>query len=229
MEYRLKIFKEHFYGYENNYCIIGGTACAIHDIEFRRTVDIDIVIIAQDNDMEFINKLKQFITAGGYRVGYNNQYYRFDKPTNDKFPKQIEIFAQTNFTIDNSHIIKLDNSYSYFSAILMDSDYINLLKNNMKVKGVTILSVECLIVFKIKAFLGNYELSIIDKKFVNQYNKHLQDVFYLVESLTPSTRLELPKNIMNDVNIFLSHIVVKDYKFSNKEALELIEVIFYSN
>lgn len=50
-------FKEYFSGYEDQYVIIGGTACELlmenEELDFRATKDIDIVIILESLTKEF--------------------------------------------------------------------------------------------------------------------------------------------------------------------------------
>ncbi|MBS5111589.1 MAG: hypothetical protein KHZ15_02750 [Coprobacillus cateniformis] len=54
---RNKKFKEYFSGYENQYVIIGGTACELimvnEELDFRGTKDLDIVIIIESLTKEF--------------------------------------------------------------------------------------------------------------------------------------------------------------------------------
>jgi hypothetical protein len=53
----LEKFKEHFSGYEENYILIGGSACTVLmdevGLEFRATKDIDIVLIIESMSDEF--------------------------------------------------------------------------------------------------------------------------------------------------------------------------------
>lgn len=50
-------FKEKFQGFENQYVVIGGTACDLlmenEDMTFRATKDIDIVLIVETITAEF--------------------------------------------------------------------------------------------------------------------------------------------------------------------------------
>lgn len=51
-------FKERFHGFENQYVIIGGTACTLimedEELAFRATKDIDIVLIVESITAEFL-------------------------------------------------------------------------------------------------------------------------------------------------------------------------------
>ena len=55
-----------------------------------------MVLIVEALTPEFGEKFWKFIVDGKYRNkatnGSNPQFYRFDKPEEDKFPKMIELF-----------------------------------------------------------------------------------------------------------------------------------------
>ena len=97
----LDTFRKHFAEYENQYVLIGGAACDIvfesNDASFRATRDLDMVLIIEALTPEFGEKFWNFIVAGGYRNKATNggkpQFYRFDKPEDEAFPKMVELFA----------------------------------------------------------------------------------------------------------------------------------------
>ena len=70
---------------------------------FRATRDLDMVLIVEALTQEFGNKLWEFIETGKYRNKAANtgspQFYRFDKPEHDSYPKMIELFARTDFKL----------------------------------------------------------------------------------------------------------------------------------
>lgn len=84
----LESFKAWFRGYENQYAIIGGTACdllmAEEGIDFRATKDIDLVLIVEALTPEFGRRFWEYIVQAGYE--YRNkstgspQFYRFSRP-----------------------------------------------------------------------------------------------------------------------------------------------------
>lgn len=53
-------FKERFHGFENQYVIIGGTACTLimedEELAFRATKDIDIALIVESITAEFFRQ-----------------------------------------------------------------------------------------------------------------------------------------------------------------------------
>ncbi|MCK5872968.1 MAG: hypothetical protein KAG26_09080 [Methylococcales bacterium] len=104
----LEKFKEFFAGFEGSYIVIGGTACdlILSDAGLipRATKDIDIILVVEALSKEFGEKFWEFIEAGGYqqreRSPENLEYFRFLKPSNTDFPKQLELFARTPDTFD---------------------------------------------------------------------------------------------------------------------------------
>ena len=101
----LDTFRNHFAGYEEQYVLIGGAACDIvfesNDASFRATRDLDMVLIVEALTPEFGEKLWEFIEIGRYRNkatnGQKPQFYRFDKPEDDTYPKMIELFCRNDF------------------------------------------------------------------------------------------------------------------------------------
>lgn len=53
----IESFKQYFKGFENQYVIIGGTACELlmsdQELDFRATKDIDMVLIVETLSKEF--------------------------------------------------------------------------------------------------------------------------------------------------------------------------------
>lgn len=67
----LESFKEYFKGYENQYVIIGGTACEqmleINEYDFRVTKDIDMVLIIEALTKEFGEIFWNYIKEAEYK------------------------------------------------------------------------------------------------------------------------------------------------------------------
>ena len=63
-------FKERFQGFDNQYVIIGGTACDLimenEELPFRATKDIDIVLIVESITVEFGRKFWEYVREAGY-------------------------------------------------------------------------------------------------------------------------------------------------------------------
>ena len=78
-------FREWFRDYEDQYAIIGGTACDLlmtdGGLDFRATKDIDLVLIVEAVDSGFANRFWEYVVAGGYEHRNKStgeaQFYRF--------------------------------------------------------------------------------------------------------------------------------------------------------
>jgi hypothetical protein len=62
---RVKSLKEWFHGYEDNYLIIGGTACSLILNEqgevFRATKDVDVVLILEVMSADFGHRFWEYV------------------------------------------------------------------------------------------------------------------------------------------------------------------------
>lgn len=102
---KYNVFASHFKDFQDNYVIIGGTACEIVmtdlGFSFRSTADIDMIIVAEELSIEFGKAFWQFINDGGYESHKDNtgkNYYRFSKPSNkEEYPAMIELFCKKPF------------------------------------------------------------------------------------------------------------------------------------
>ena len=156
----LDTFQKYFADYEEQYVLIGGAACDIlfesNEVNFRATRDLDMVLIIEALTPEFGEKFWEFIVDGKYRNkatnGSNPQFYRFDKPEDDNFPKMIELFCRSDFKLKNAKgitPIHIDDEVSSLSAILLNDDYYKALLNGKEVRnGLSVLRPEYIILFK---------------------------------------------------------------------------------
>ena len=161
----LDTFQKYFADYEEQYVLIGGAACDIlfesNEVNFRATRDLDMVLIVEALTPEFGEKFWKFIVDGKYRNKATNgskpQFYRFDKPEDDNFPKMIELFCRSDFKLKDAKgitPIHIDDEVSSLSAILLNDDYYKALLNGKEVrKGLSVLRPEYIILFKAKAYL----------------------------------------------------------------------------
>ena len=148
-------FKERFQGFENQYVIIGGTACDLimenEELPFRATKDVDIVLIVESITAEFGRQFWEYVKEAGYehlnKSTGNAQFYRFASPKSKEYPYMIEIFSRnpdfiileddailTPLPIDDeisslsaNHISKQDK-ISWYNASVMLS-YMGLFKH----------------------------------------------------------------------------------------------------
>lgn len=75
------------------------------------------------------------------------------------------------------------------SAILLDDEYYNLLvKGNLLVNGFSVVNIETILIFKVRAWLDLKERKdageLIDS---NNIKKHKNDIFRLLANITPSS------------------------------------------
>jgi hypothetical protein len=213
----LDIFKKYFAAYPDNYIIIGGTACdlIIDEAGFvpRTTKDIDIILVVEALNAEFIKQFWQFIQDGNYerkeKSENERKYYRFMKPENPEFPFQIELFARNPDLLDineHSHFtpIPVDDDLSSLSAILLNDDYYHyLIEHSALENGLHRANTESLICLKAKAYLEIAERIANGSKEDNkQLRKHKGDVFRLAVMLRENDVFELPESIKTHLQTF---------------------------
>jgi len=217
----LDAFKRYFESYQDNYVIIGGTACDIivsrEGFKPRATKDIDIILIVEALDSSFAKKFWEFIIDGQYDVREKSdperQYYRFKKPENIDFPFQIELFSRVPDILDVPELsrytpIPIDEDITSLSAILMNEDYYQytIAKSNLQ-DDVRIANNESLICLKARAFI---DLSAAKERGENidsdKINKHRLDVFRLAIFLPVDSSFVLPKSIKTDLQIFVDMV-----------------------
>ena len=245
----LNTFKEFFKEFEEQYVLIGGAACDIlfesNAGQFRATRDLDMVLIVEALTQEFGDKFWEFVESGKYRnkvtnVG-NQQFYRFDKPENDSYPKMIELFARTNFKLKEMNgltPIHIDDEVSSLSAILLNEDYYSvLLSGKAVVQDLSVLRPEYLILFKAKAFL---DLSArkesgeqVDSRDIK---KHKNDILRIAMEFVLQKTETLPQNVHNDMESFIQKLndepfdknLLKEYGLSNEDVLYRLQELYFS-
>jgi hypothetical protein len=218
-------FKEKFQGFENEYVVIGGTACDLimenEELPFRATKDIDIVLIVESITAEFGKQFWEYIEEAGYehknRSTGEAQFYRFTSPRSKEYPYMIEIFSRNPefITLDEGAILTplpIDESISSLSAILLNESYYELLKNGQIIlDGIPVLKETCLIPFKAKAWLDLSERKakgeLVDSKNIK---KHKNDVFRLAQLITADTRQKLSVDIVEDMKLFVAAMANED-------------------
>lgn len=242
-------FRSFFAGEEDHYAIIGGSACDIifdaAGLDFRATKDIDMVICVEVMAPEFAGKFVAFLQAGGYEVYQRSdgkrQFHRFQKPKDAAFPFMIELFSRTpeGFDLPNDAVlapVPVEDDALSLSAILLDGDYYEALQANRRVEdGVSILDERLLIPFKARAFLDLSERKAagdrVDQKTID---KHMRDVFRLIQLIPPDERVGLPSAIQGDMARFVGAVAdasafdPKSVKlpFTLTDGLDLIRRIY---
>ena len=240
-------FRRYFAEYEEQYVLIGGAACDIvfesNDTTFRATRDLDMVLIVEALTPEFGEKFWEFIQDGGYRNkstnGQKPQFYRFDKPENEEYPKMVELFCRSNFELrEMTGItpIHIDDEVSSLSAILLNDDYYRILLEGKVVRnGLSVLRPEYLILFKAKAFLDLKQRKdrgeAVDSKNIS---KHKKDILRIAAELVLESIGELPEAVETDIRAFIDLLAqdpfdnnsLKAYGLSNDEVVEVLHRVF---
>lgn len=211
-------FKEYFKDYTGQYTLIGGAACDIilGDLgeDFRATKDLDMVLILEELNVDFANVFIEFAKDGGYehidKGTGENQFFRFSKPKDITFPYMIELFSKRPDYLD-SFVKRLgpihisDDAIS-LSAILLDDEYYEILREGVTVvDGVSVLDLEHIILFKIKAWLDlsarKENGETIDSKNIK---KHKNDIFRLSASIEKESQIQVTGNVRQDTELFIA-------------------------
>lgn len=216
----IKKFKEYFSEYPGQYTFIGGTACDIilgkAGVDFRQTKDIDMVLLIEALNNEFVEQFISFIETGGYqhidKGTDKSQFYRFEKPADISFPHMIELFSKSPDylrAIDSRLApIYVSDDVVSLSAILLDDEYYSLLaQGTVNVDGISVLNLEYLILFKMKAWLDLSERKAkgenIDSKTVK---KHKNDVMRLAININKETIMKISGQVKADTINFLIQV-----------------------
>ena len=212
-------FRKWFAEYTDQYTIIGGTACDLlmseDGLDFRATRDIDMVLIVESLTPEFGRRFWEYVKAAGYEHRNKStgepQFYRFSKPSSREYPYMIELFSGRVDAIELPEDavltpLPLDDEISSLSAILMDADYYQFLREGKIVlNDIPVLDAAHLIPFKAKAWLDlterNRNGEHVDSKNIR---KHKNDVFRLSILLTSDIRVILSAAIRSDLEKFFS-------------------------
>lgn len=243
----MDVFREHCRGFEDQYVLIGGAACDVlftnNEGVFRATRDLDMVLIVEALTSEFGERFWRFIEAGGYRNKATNigspQFYRFDKPIDENYPKMIELFARADYKLrwpDGLTPIHVGDDVSSLSAILLNEDYYKiLLEGKAVVQGISVLRPEYLILFKAKAYL---DLSAKRASGANvdsrDIRKHKKDILRILTEFVLEHVSEIPEAVHNDISEFVERLeeepfdgnLLKGYGITHEEAKELLREIY---
>ncbi len=236
-------FREAFREYTDYYTVIGGTACMIlmeeASRDFRATKDVDMILIMEDGGKEFCETLWEYILRGKYTCGWKDSephYYRFTEPL-PGFPSQIELFSRrADFELDSRIIpVHIDEDVSSLSAIALDEDFYEFMKNGRRVvDGISILGAEYIIPFKMYAWLNNLNLKRQGKK-VNSddIKKHKLDVFRLLPLINPDVKIKTDGNVRATVLSFIENMgeeTVADEFLTNgrtkEESLDIFRGVY---
>lgn len=214
-------FKEYFADFTGNYVIIGGTARDIimeeAGFEPKGTKDVDMVLIVEALNEDFVKTFWGFIKDGEYKVKEKNdkdrRYYRFIGPKHKEFPVELELFSRNpdllNFD-EGSYLtpIPVDEGLTSLSAILLDDEYYQFMIEHSEVEeDLHLANKEAIICLKAKAFIDmtrrKAEGVRMDKK---KIRKHHTDIFRLALTLGSGDFFELPGGMKKDMHNYIKEI-----------------------
>lgn len=245
----LDLFVKTFIEYNNQYVLIGGSACFVlfqdAGLESRRTKDLDVVLCLEALTIDFLDALMHFIDEGGYLIKEKSNgkkvLYRFTTPENKLYPAQIELFTarvlDAKVTGKNRYTpIKIDDQNLSISALLLDESYYKLIfEGKTIIEGASVLKPECLIVLKAKAWIDLLDRQA-EGEAIKQSNidKHVEDIFRLLRLLSFEARFELENNIKIDMLLFvvrcsnaqLPYFSQRGHDLNQAQSITMIEKIF---
>jgi hypothetical protein len=218
----LEKFKEHFAGFEDNYVIIGGTACDVTlqntDMRPRATDDIDMILVIEKMTPEFEKRFWEFIDLGGYTSRQRKrgdkepvtELFRFIDPQ-EGFPVQIELLSRypeilgepTGFRLTP---ISTGEDTPSLSAILLDEEYYHhTIDSSVIEDGIRIANPLSLLCLKVKAFLNlTEEKKTNPKVHKGDIRKHRDDVFKLLAMrIDPLTPIKLSDTMKAELSVFI--------------------------
>ena len=104
--------------------------------------------------------------------------------------------------------LPVDEDISSLSAILLDDDYYEFLKQGkVTVDGVTVLDAAYLIPFKAKAWMDLTNRKAAGEHVDNKnIKKHKNDVFRLTELIDPTVKITAPQGVYTDVQEFVQRM-----------------------
>ena len=214
----LDLFSARFADFREAFVLIGGAACDLwfsdQNLAFRATKDLDIVLILERLNPDFVAGFWTFIEDGQYEVRNRNDdgppvLYRFAKPRNDAFPFMVELFCRQTPGLDldqGQHIIpvRMEDAQS-LSAILLHESYYNfLLAHCRESRGIMAADAMALIPLKARAWLDLTARKAAGEQVKDgDIKKHRYDVFRLAVTLPGDPGSPLPSDIAADISAFL--------------------------
>jgi hypothetical protein len=243
----LEMLRTYLAGYDRHYTIIGGTGCEIRlegqGIPFRATKDIDILLILESLDKDFLGQFWKMIRDGGYEdrayASSERKFFRFQKPRTFGFPQIIELFSKKPelFSLpEGFHLtpIPTDEEISSLSALLLQDDYYDFtIEQSSMVNGLTIAREPALLCLKVKAFLNNQKRKEQGQSVKTvDIEKHKKDIIKLAGTLTGT--YQISPDMKDDLRSFVEILslqqpniadIAKDLGITNVKLDQLIEVI----
>lgn len=177
----------------------------------RVTHDIDLLIVTDRLSDAFKIAFHRFVDAGGYECYFSKErphYYRFLDPKDASFPAKIELLSHSLLELPGLRytplVLERDES---MSAMVLDEELYQYALIHCDVRhGFKCLKPEALMVFKIAAYLNLMAeyAETGDARRRNDALKHRNDVFRVLEHMSPSVRAELPDTLVPRVREFIA-------------------------
>lgn len=212
------------------------------ELSFRRTKDIDIILILEDKRAEFARIFWEYIKEGDYKCGWKNSpemhFYRFTEPKAG-YPVMIELFSKKpgyQLEITEGIIpVHIEEDISSLSAILLQKDFYDfMLRGKRTVQGVSVLTAEYLIPFKMYAWLDLKQRKA-QGEHVNEkdYKKHKNDVFRLLQLVDPDESIQTEGLVKEKIHEFIAEIKYEKVRLeqlgmdiTQEEAQGILEAIY---
>lgn len=216
-------FREYFRDFQDCYVLIGGVAASIAmeelGEEFRLTKDLDIVLVVEALDREFVGQFWKFIKDGGYTIRQNGDsdgdspvFYRFQNPEDKSFPVQVELFSRVPDGLEHEEAarmtkIPVEEQAASLSAIILDDEYYAFLLAGVDhTQEISHIGADRLVPLKAHAWLNKkaqLEQGIaVDSRDIK---KHFRDVIVLAVGLTEGMA-QLPERLALDLKAFLNQV-----------------------
>lgn len=215
----IEIFRERFRQFTGNLTLIGGAACdewfTAQGLQFRATGDLDIVVMVEELNPDFVATMRAFVAEGKYQISERSPgvpiLYRFAKPGRRDFPIKLELSTRNHEHFDlaeGQEAIPISDGLGKhsLSALLLNEDYYQLVQNHHDERdGLWVANATSLVPLKAYAWLNltkaKAEGEPIDTKNVL---KHRSDVFRLAGTLPNTAGPELSPKIISDLNRFMA-------------------------
>jgi hypothetical protein len=235
----LDVFARYFSSFSDCYCLIGGAALSLiydhHGLSSRATKDLDVVVLLNAKTPTFVKAISRFIEEGGYQVATaspNYCSYRFAKPQNGAFPKQVEIFTKSQalgLTLKSSvQHLSLEAGVS-FSSIVLDPVYFDYITAHSTRGEMTYIEDYAIVPLKAKAYLENKKLLLarVPGIYEDTVRKHARDVIRFVQDF-PLQKISLPPPIKQDCEAFLQAVKKENYpieEIANSKDFHLADFV----
>jgi len=245
-------FKEYFKEDLDKFILIGGAATilsleSIGMSRYKGTKDLDLVFVIELLDNAFIKRFLEYVRLGEYETKVTNgksQFYRFENPKSDDFPKMIEILSRKpdifiEIDLKTANKLTVAEEVASLSALILDENYYQFIRvNSVLQEGIYIASMECLVILKIRAYndLKQKKEEGDPNVHSGDVNKHKNDVFRIAQNFNPNQKLQVTKYMKDDIKRFRDNLKndkvnLKSLKVVGEvnEILDLIDSVFEIN